>query len=173
MNGGNPRPDLIDKKDTLKAQTLERDPLWHELSKNHLEGRTAAFFTYGDEGGPDIGDDGRPKLIRDEHKAWFDPNKEIFKGEKARHAFDPLVWQCRYSGIEAPDNLLASATIGAGEYYADDQGAELTKSKQALKVFDAWVADFVAHVITKGPMPNIAADERQAATTTNMEKMRV
>jgi multimeric flavodoxin WrbA len=55
MNGGNPRPDLIDKKGTLKAQALERSDLWHDLSKNHLEGRTAAFFCYGDEGGPDIG----------------------------------------------------------------------------------------------------------------------
>jgi multimeric flavodoxin WrbA len=173
MNGGNPRPDLIDKKDTLKAQTLERDPLWRELSKNHLEGRTAAFFTYGDEGGPDIGNDLRPKLIRDEHKEWFDPEKEIFKGENARHAFDPLVWQCRYSGIEAPDELLASATIGAGEYYADDQGGALGESKQALKAFDAWVTHFIAHVTKKGPMPDIAADERHAATTTNKDKTRV
>ena len=44
MNGGNPRPDLIDKKDTLKAQALERSPLWREISRNHLSGRTAAFF---------------------------------------------------------------------------------------------------------------------------------
>jgi hypothetical protein len=31
--GGNPRPDLIDKKDTLKAQALERSPQWRRLTK--------------------------------------------------------------------------------------------------------------------------------------------
>jgi hypothetical protein len=45
---------------------------------------TAAFFCYADEGGPDIGPDGRPRLIREEHKHWFDPAQEPFKKEKAR-----------------------------------------------------------------------------------------
>ena len=54
MNGGNPRPDLIDKKNTLLAQALERSPQWKELTRNHLEGRTAAFFCYGDQGGADF-----------------------------------------------------------------------------------------------------------------------
>jgi hypothetical protein len=29
---------------------LEHSEQWKELSVNHLEGRTAAFFCYGDEG---------------------------------------------------------------------------------------------------------------------------
>jgi hypothetical protein len=44
MSGGNPRPDLIGKKSTVLAQALERSSQWRELSKNHLEGRSAAFF---------------------------------------------------------------------------------------------------------------------------------
>ena len=71
MNGGNPRPDLIDKKNTLLAQALERSAQWQELTSNHLEGRTAAFFCYGDQGGRDFDETGRPKILQ--HKAWFDP----------------------------------------------------------------------------------------------------
>ncbi|MBA3555543.1 MAG: NAD(P)H-dependent oxidoreductase, partial [Gemmatimonadales bacterium] len=74
MNGGNPREDLIEHKNPELAMRLERAPEWEELSRNHLEGRTAAFFLYGDEGGDEIGADGRPKLLR--HKEWFDPDAE-------------------------------------------------------------------------------------------------
>ncbi|HEX3666535.1 MAG TPA: hypothetical protein VHU23_15020 [Rhizomicrobium sp.] len=170
MSGGNPRPDLIDKKNTLKAQALERSALWEELSKNHLEGRTAAFFCYGDEGGPDIGGDGRPKLIREEHKSWFDPEQEPFKKERARFSYQPLVWQCRYSGIEVPDALWSSATIGQGIPYADDQATNLPEHREALKRFDEWVAAFVAHVRMKGPLPDVLEAERAARTTTNQDK---
>lgn len=47
MSGGNPREDVIDHKDPERAMALEKQPEWRELSRNHLEGRTAAFFYYG------------------------------------------------------------------------------------------------------------------------------
>lgn len=171
MNGGNPRPDLIDKKNTLKAQALERSDLWREIQKNHLEGRTAAFFCYADEGGPDIGSDGVPRLIQDEHKKWFNPAKEPFKKEKARLSYEPLVWQCRYSGIEVPEELWSCATVGEGELYADDQTGKLAESKTALKQFDHWVSAFASHVKAKGPMPDVEKAERSARTTTNTDKL--
>ncbi len=96
--GGNPRPDLIDKKDTLKAQALERSPQWTRLTRNHLEGRTAGFFIYCDGGANEMGEDGRPRLVRE--KAWFDPKKEPYQDE--RLAYQGLVWQCRYSGTRFP-----------------------------------------------------------------------
>ncbi len=96
--GGNPRPDLIDKKDTLKAQALERSPQWRRLTRNHLEGRTAAFFTYCDGGANEMAEDGRPRLVK--RKDWFDPDQEPYKNE--RDSYQGLVWQCRYSGIEVP-----------------------------------------------------------------------
>ena len=169
MNGGNSRPDLIDKKNTQKAQALERSKLWPELSKNHLEGRTAAFFCYGDEGGPEIGPDGRPKLVLEEHKAWFDPHQEPFRKDKAYLSYQPLVWQCRYSGIEVPDALWSCATIGEGEFYADDQAEDLPKEQNALTRFDHWIAAFAAHVEQKGPVPDIEKAERAARTTTNRD----
>jgi multimeric flavodoxin WrbA len=170
MNGGNPRPDLIDKKDTLKAQALERSELWQELSRNHLEGRTAAFFTYGDDGGPDIGEDGVPKLIRPEHKAWFDPAREPYNGKDAYLAYQSLVWQCRYSGVEAPDTLWDCAQFGVGKFYADDQADDMAQETDGLKRFDAWIERFISHIVAKGPMPNILEDERAAQTTTNTDK---
>jgi multimeric flavodoxin WrbA len=51
MNGGNPDENTIDHKDPEKAMALEHTEQWEEMSVNHLEGRTAAFFCYGDEGG--------------------------------------------------------------------------------------------------------------------------
>ena len=161
--GGNPRPDLIDKKDTLKAQALERSPQWKRLTRNHLEGRTAGFFTYCDGGANEMAEDGRPKLVKE--KAWFDPKKEPYADE--RLAYQGLVWQCRYSGIEVPDDLWKVATFGEGKPYADDQADDMMGEKTGLADFDAWVKGFVAHVEPKGVVA-VKNDERAAKSTTNV-----
>jgi hypothetical protein len=85
MNGGNPRPDVIGKKSTVLAQALERSSQWRELSKNHLEGRSAAFFCYGDRGAADLDAAGRPKI----HKGWFNPKDEPYDNE--RNAYQNLI----------------------------------------------------------------------------------
>lgn len=161
--GGNPRPDLIDKKDTLKAQALERSPQWKQLTRNHLEGRTAAFFTYCDGGADEIGADGRPKLVKD--KAWFDPREEPYQDE--RLAYQGLVWQCRYSGIEVPDELWVAGVFGEGKPYADDQVEDMMAEKQSIKAFDAWASGFIRHVEKKGVVATVD-DERAAKSTTNV-----
>lgn len=162
MNGGNPRPDLIDKKDTEKAQALERSERWRELSRNHLEGRTAGFFCYGDEGGADIGPDGRPTLVS--RKEWFEPAAEPYENE--RDAYRGLVWQCRYSGIEAPDRLWGHATFGKGKLYADDQAEDMALEPDGLARFDAWADAFAGHVEAKGPLPDVKEAARGAKSTT-------
>lgn len=110
MNGGNPREDLIDHKDPEKAIVLENSPEWETLSVNHLEGRTAAFFSYTDEGGVEMDGDGCPKILR--HKDYFDPELEPF--DDMRQAYAPLVWQCLYGGVEVPDALWAFPKPGRG-----------------------------------------------------------
>lgn len=162
MNGGNPRPDLIEKKSTLLAQALERSPQWRELSRNHLEGRTAGFFCYGDRGADEMDADGRPRLLA--HKSWFDPAEEPFPAE--RLAYQPLVWQCRYSGIEVPDALWRYADMGLGRPYADDQAADMASEPAALAAFDAWTDAFAAHVSAKGPVEGTTEAERGARSTT-------
>ena len=61
MNGGNPKEDLIEHKNPELAMKLEHSPEWDELSVNHLEGRTAGFFCYGDGGGDELDASGRPR----------------------------------------------------------------------------------------------------------------
>jgi hypothetical protein len=162
MNGGNPRPDLIDKKSTLLAQSLERSSRWQELSRNHLEGRSAAFFCYGDRGGADLDPTGRPKILR--HKHWFNPDVEPFKDE--RDAYQSLVWQCRYSGIEVPDELWAHADIGAEKIYADAQADRLPEEIEALSGFDGWADRFIEHVRKKGLVGDADEAARGAKSTT-------
>jgi NADPH-dependent FMN reductase len=146
-NGGNPREDLIGHKNAELAMRLEHAPEWEELSINHLEGRTAGFFCYGDGGGDELDENGRPKLLRSEHKEWFDPGKEIW--DDGRQSYAPLVWQCRYSGIEAPDALWAYQEFGRGKKYSDNQ-AEDMEGVGVYAAFDAWTDRFRDHVARKG-----------------------
>jgi NADPH-dependent FMN reductase len=162
MNGGNPRPDLIDKKNTLLAQALERSSQWRELSKNHLEGRSAAFFCYGDRGGADLDATGRPKILM--HKEWFDPKEEPY--DKERNAYQGLVWQCRYSGVEVPDALWSYAEIGVGKLYADTQADSLENEPAALAAFDEWTRHFARHVESKGMVEGADDAARGAKSTT-------
>lgn len=146
MSGGNPREELIDHKNPERAMALEHQPEWDELSLNHLEGRTAAFFCYGDEGADELETTGHPKKLR--HKSWFDPDQEPF--EDMRQTFAPLVWQCRYSGIEVPDRLWLYATTGAGVPYSDSQAEDMIGDLPFLDAFDTWTDRFASSVGDKG-----------------------
>ncbi|HZX43870.1 MAG TPA: NAD(P)H-dependent oxidoreductase [Myxococcaceae bacterium] len=149
MNGGNPREELIDHKDPEKAMVLEGSPEWESLSVNHLEGRSAAFFCYGDGGANEVDEAGRPKKLR--HPDCFDPEQEPFADE--RQAFAPLVWQCRFSGVEVPDALWHHETFGQGKPYRDNQAEHLAEERRVLAAFDAWTGEFVSHVRAKGKVP--------------------
>lgn len=146
MNGGNPREDLIEHKDAELAKKLEHSPEWKDLSINHLEGRTAAFFCYGDGGGDELGEDGRPKILR--HKKYFDPEKEPF--ENNRDTYAPIVWQCRYSGIEVPDRLWRYIQFGKGKKYSENQAEHMSTDTDVFEKFDAWTDQFAEFVEKKG-----------------------
>jgi multimeric flavodoxin WrbA len=76
---------------------------YKHLLKNHLEGKWAAFYAQGDDGAndyngnqPDTGD-----------KMW-----------DVKNVVMPLVYQCRYSGMNAPDDLVESFYTNKGiDYY--------------------------------------------------------
>ena len=146
MNGGNPREDLIEHKDAELAKRLEHSEGWGELSVNHLEGRTAGFFCYGDGGGDELDEDGRPRLLR--HKDYFNPDGEPFDNERDTYA--PLVWQCRYSGIEVPDLLWRYLQFGKGKKYSDNQAEHMPAETNVFEKFDEWVGDFARFVGGKG-----------------------
>ena len=147
MNGGNPREDLIGHKDPERAMALERSPGWQALSRNHLEGRTAGFYCYGDGGGDELDATGRPRLLR--HPEYFDPSREPFQDN--RDSYAPLVWQCRYSGIEVPDQLWKYVEFGRGKKYSDNQAEDMAESEiDVFREFDQWIDDFVNFVSRKG-----------------------
>ena len=146
MNGGNPREESIKHKDPELAMKLEHSPEWKELSLNHLEGRTAAFFCYGDGGGDELDEEGRPRILR--HKEYFDAEKEPF--EAMRDTYAPLVWQCRYGGVEVPAKLWRYVEFGLGEKYSDNQAEDLVRHGEVFRDLDEWTADFAAFVREKG-----------------------
>ena len=148
MNGGNPREDLIEHKNPELAMKLEHTSQWKELSLNHLEGRTAGFFCYGDGGGDELDQEGRPKLLAPHHKHYFNPDDEPFEDDRASYA--PLVWQCRYGGIEVPDELWTYVEFGKDEKYSDNQAEDLARHATVFEEFDAWTGRFATFVARKG-----------------------
>jgi hypothetical protein len=148
MNGGNPSEKTIKHKDPELAMKLEHSPEWHAMSLNHLEGRTAAFFCYGDAGGNELDSTGRPKLLQQEHKHYFNPKQEPFENERDTYA--PLVWQCRYGGVEVPNALWQYVEFGKNEAYSDNQAEDLSRHRNALVEMDAWTDGFANFVKAKG-----------------------
>jgi hypothetical protein len=146
MNGGNPREDLIGHKDPALAIKLEQSPEFEALSQNHLEGRTAGFFCHGDGGGDELDDSGIPKILH--HRDWFDSSREPF--DDMRDAYAPLVWQCRYSGIEVPDSLWRYAELGRGKKYSENQAEDMVDDADVMRAFDDWTDTFASHVAAKG-----------------------
>ena len=151
MNGGNPDEETIDHKNPEKAMELEHSEEWKSMSLNHLEGRTAAFFCYGDNGGDEFGPDGRPKILQ--HKSYFNPGEEPFDND--RLAYQPLVWQCRYGGIEVPDHLWQYGLVGEGKKYSESQAEHMIYEQNFMKDFDDWTKQFADFVAAKGKVfPN-------------------
>ncbi len=148
MNGGNPREATIKHKDPELAMKLERSAEWKTMSLNHLEGRTAGFFCYGDAGGNELDSTGRPKLLNPEHKHYFDPRTEPFENERDTYA--PLVWQCRYGGVEVPDALWQYVEFGKNESYSDNQAEDLQRHRNVFAELDAWTDRFTRFVTAKG-----------------------
>ncbi|MDQ3049440.1 MAG: NAD(P)H-dependent oxidoreductase [Bacteroidota bacterium] len=146
MNGGNPDETLIAHKDPEMAMALEHTEKWKELSINHLEGRTAAFFCYGDQGGDEMDEQGIPKILQ--HKDYFDPNKEPFKD--MRQSYAPLVWQCRYGGIEVPEELWTYADSGVNKKYSENQSEDVIHDKVFMETFAAWANRVSVFVAEKG-----------------------
>jgi hypothetical protein len=98
------------------------------------------------------------------HKEWFDPKREPFETE--RDAYQGLVWQCRYSGVEVPDGLWTHADIGVGKLYADAQADSLEGEPPALAAFDEWVRRFVDHVGSRGVVRGADDAARGTRSTT-------
>ena len=89
------------KKTELTGQA-ELEGKYKHLLKNHLEGKWASFLVHGDDGANDY--DGNPPHTGD--LSW-----------DVRNSVMPLVYQCRYSGINCPDDLVEAFYINKGLDY--------------------------------------------------------
>ena len=70
-----------------------------------------------------------------------------------REAYSPLVWQCRFSGIEVPAALWTYQDFGKGRIYADNQAEQLPDEPGFFSAFDRWSEAFSSHVVAKGRVP--------------------
>ena len=116
------------------------------MSVNHLEGRTDGCFCYGDGGGDELDASERPKILR--HQEYFDPEEEPFAN--MRDTYAPFVWQCRYSGIEVPDQLWRYVEFGQGKKYSENQAEHMATETDVFRDFDEWTDGFAQFVRRKG-----------------------
>lgn len=108
--------------------------------------RTAAFFTYGDDAADERDEAGRPVYLS--HKAYFDPEVEPYRD--LRDCYAPLVWQCRFSGVEVPDDLWRYQDFGRGRKYSDNQAEQIPTEPGFLPGFEQWAQSFSRFVEAKG-----------------------
>jgi hypothetical protein len=112
-------------KNSEKTRTAEKSGKYHHLLKNHLEGKVAAFFIHGDDGAADYrkysknSPEGTPEmppsLARNLNKSSHDEGS----ANDPRIAIRPILWQCRYSGIEVPDDLVIGMHVNHGLSYSE------------------------------------------------------
>ena len=91
-------------KDSSITGNTELTNKSRHLLKNHLAGKVGSFYCHGDNGASDYKGEEKP-----------------YTGEEMwdmKNAIMPLVFQCRYSEIEVPDQLIECFYINEGkEYY--------------------------------------------------------
>lgn len=97
--------EIFGKGNTKNAELTGRAELsekYKHLLKNHLEGKVAAFFVHGDNGANDYNNS--------------QPNIGDYVWD-VRDCVMPIVFQCRYSGMIAPDNLVEAFYMNEGKPY--------------------------------------------------------
>jgi hypothetical protein len=93
-----------------------------------------------------LDEEGRPKILR--HKHYFNPDEEPFEND--RESYAPLVWQCRYGGVEVPDELWRYIEFGQGKKYSDNQAEDMATDTNVFADFDRWSDEFASFVGKKG-----------------------
>ena len=98
--------EIFGKGNTKNSKLTGRAELsnkYRHLLKNHLEGKWASFIVHGDDGANDY-EGQTPPYSND--VMWNIQNSVM-----------PLVYQCRYSGMNCPDDLVESIYINKGMAY--------------------------------------------------------
>lgn len=112
-------------KNPKKTKELEKSEDFKKLIKNHLEGKVAAFYVHGDEGADDYVDFKKPKTMT---------GQNITKCGDPINAILPIVYQCRYMAINAPDELIEAFAMNENISYAEaNEKMDDGKLKFAIK----------------------------------------
>jgi len=98
-------------KNPEKTRPMDMSGQYDHLLKNHLEGLIASFFMHGDGGADDY--------LRMKPPSTYDAEKEVKSIGDPKNYLLPIVWQCKYCGIDAPEELRVSNTYNVGESYAE------------------------------------------------------
>jgi len=86
-----------DVKNAKKTKKFSETEEYKKMVKNHLEGKVGAFYIHGDDGADDYKDRKLPGSMTKYNIGKFnDPINTIL----------PIVWQCRYMGIDVPYKLI-------------------------------------------------------------------
>lgn len=132
-------------KDAEKTRASEKAGAQNHLLRNHLEGKVAAFFAHGDAGGADYREfikhekGTMPRMPASFKSTAREADCPEGKDNDPREALMPLVWQCRYSGIEVPDELVAGLHINEGLNYAE----AMDRTPTVRPFFDTGMALFL------------------------------
>jgi hypothetical protein len=65
----------------------------------------------------------------------------------------PLIWQCRYGGIEVPNDLWKHCTSGKDRKYSDNQAEDMIKEDRFMASLVDWVTRFESLVSEEGKVP--------------------
>ena len=106
----------------------ELEGSYKNLLKNHLEGKFASFLVHGDDGANDY--DGNQPHTGD--LSW-----------DVRNSVMPLVYQCRYSGINCPDDLVEAFYINKGLDYFE---ANLQRNEELYNKADQLMEKLLDHL---------------------------
>jgi hypothetical protein len=106
----------------------ELEGKYKHLLKNHLEGKWASFLVHGDDGANDY--DGNQPFTGD--LSW-----------DVRNSVMPLVYQCRYSGLNCPDDLVEAFYINKGLDYFE---ANLQPNKELFDKADNLIDKLITYL---------------------------
>lgn len=145
-----------DIKSAEKTRMAEKSGKYHGLLRNHLEGKVAAFFAHGDNGAADYKElandpeDGYPELPSEYRRHLKHDDGHLDEGNvnDPKRAVAPLVWQCRYSAIDVPDDLVVGFHVNKGVGYAEGNDAA-RRDEKFLEAGRDLLLRLVAHVREK------------------------
>lgn len=110
-------------KDASLTRPASSEGTYDDMMTNHLEGKFGAFFIHGDGGADEL--HGRypvPKSLQ------LHPDEVEWPNEP-RMAIEPIVRECRYMGINVPEDLVVATVINHGLGYPEGNDAVSSNEK--------------------------------------------